>query len=258
MLKKVNVSTFRNALKHYLDQISTNPGTIYQTGNKSDIMVLSKTTLTKLQYRYYVNMWARNQYRSLRLDHYLTLTNGKNTKELPLDVIIGLSQFFQLVQELLDTLAQPGAKENALTWDVSAAIKNAVEAKPLSTHGRFDLVYTILTRLVKPQTFTGTTLNEFFQQMQHVDRMELLPCELTTSQENLICTILTDLSQWVCMLLEYQVLNITDCTQAPEPIFLHIGKILLWYEVNIGDHPNTFGYDPDIENWCKTIYHKTP
>lgn len=258
MLKKVNVSTFRNALKHYLEQISINPGTIYQTGNKSDIMVLSKTTLTKLQYRYYINMWARNQYRSLRLDQYLTLTNGKDTKELPLDVIIGFSQFFQLVQELLDTLAQPGAKENALTWDVSAYINDAIEETPLRTHGRFDLVYTILTRLITPQRFTGQTLNEFFQQIQHVDHIDLRPTDLTTTQQDLIGTILIDVSKWVCMLLEYQVLNTDDCTQAPEPIFLHIGKVFDWYERHIGERPNTFGYDPDIENWCKTIYHKTP
>lgn len=254
----MNVSTFRNALKHYLEQISTNSGTIYQTGNTNDILILSKTTLTKLQYRYYVNMWARNQYRSLRLDQYLTLTNGKHTKELPLDVIIGLSQFFQLVQELLDALAQPGAKENALTWDVSAYIKDAREKTPLSVHGRFDLVYTILTRLVKPRTFTGQTLNEFFQQLQYIDRMELISCELTTTHEDMICIILTEMSKWICMLLEYQILNTDDCTQTLEPIFLHIGRLLDWYEENIGERPNTFGYDPDIANWCKTICHKTP
>lgn len=255
MIRKINNSEFRNHLKDYLAQTANNPGQILQTGNDLNVLVMSKATLAKLQYRHYINTWARNQYCTLKLDSYLTLTDGKQTKELPLDTILALSCFFRLVKELLDILAHPGAKENALTWDVSPYIKAAINGNTLTTHGTFHSVYTVITRLFHIPEFCkfekteDYTLFNFFTQIQEQIQTDdaLLKTEgLSADQIALIRDIITKLSGWILDLLNYQVLT-PDIDEKPELIFLSFGQLVDWYEENISERPTALGYDPDIE-----------
>lgn len=289
MLQKIGITELRRHLKDHIANIAKSCN-VYQVGEPSGVLIMSQAALAKLQRRHYVNIWARNQYTKLKLDSYMTITSGKKTKDLPLDMILALSEFFGLIKELTDILSRPGAKENALKWDVSEYINAAVEKKPLDSHNKFDGTYAVATKLFCHEQFGemhSHTLNAFFYHLnelvaEEMERMEkrakkvrnpeekptlatildpddyccFYPRGLSDEQLEYVLEIVGILTGWATDLIEYQPLN-PDSDRHPEYIFLKFKRIMDWYETYVGELPNTLGYDLDSEMFTNMVNRKT-
>lgn len=239
MLIKLGIADFREHLKDYLTKAAEHTDRIYLLGNEKDILLMSPQTLARLQERHETNTRAKEQYQALRLDSYLTLVDGEQTKSLPLDTVLGLCSLFGLATELTDILARPGAKENAAKWDISEYIANAIEGTPLKSHGRFCHVYHVITRLFQEQVFqdgvTISTLLGFFRHMEVIlgtdDIQQVLQADdMIEEQAGYVADIIRKLSAWISELILYQNLHNNDGKYSQERIFFLFSQVKNWYE----------------------------
>lgn len=242
-MKEIGIAEFRNNLKECMDDISGNIGQVYQIGMNRGVIVMSNKTLENLQQRHYVNMWAAKQFASLQINNYMTIANGRKTKDLTIDTIIALSKFFGLVEELLGVLAKPGPKNNAAKWTVSEYIKAAEEGKKLKAGGKFDSVYDVFSMLfygtgIKQHLKSYTLLNFFYAIRDYLEDesvTEPFCMELNSEQATRIREIILHLSMWAADLMEFQT---SACTQVPGTMLVTTRHILDWYQGNIGDLPD--------------------
>lgn len=253
MLKSIAITEFRRFLKDYLHTAGTTQD-IYKVSSpgENEVYLMSTDTLEKLQQRHYINTWARNQFETLKLHRHLTLINGKKATELPLDTLLGLSALFQLMQKLLNVLSRPGAKQNALKWDVSEYVEQAAKQNVLEVHGKFDEVHSIIVHLFLPNQFKDakiTSLYNFFLFVhntvsEHPDNLEQE--NLTEEQLQCVSSILDIISAWAKDLIELQAMDI-DMDSTAQWVILRFKHIIEWYKAYIGELPATLGYDPGIE-----------
>ena len=272
MLLKIGVTDLRRKLKEHLATIGNTSDIIYSTGTDAEVLLMSPNTLAKLERRHYINTWARNQFHGLHLDSYMTLIEGKRTKDLPLDTLIGLSALFQLVQEIADVLSRPTAKENASKWDVTEYINQAAHEQAFTSHGKFDTIYTIITKLYYPAQFDITylekeerTLNGFLNklvcmavedketlQKGTTNNLTLKAFELDAEQITIVLNTVIRTSAWASELIDTQTLN-PFSDDKPDMLFLQFHELVKWYEETIGELPKNPGYDITIEAWGKSM-----
>lgn len=267
MLWKVQTAEFRRNLKEYMDNVSGPHGDIVQlkakvqedgSPNKNDLFLLSKETLVNLQRRHELNIWAKNQFAPLKLGNYMTLAKGRETKGLPLASILGMSEFFGLIGELLDVLSCPGVKTNAGKWDVSEYIEGAKDGKKPDTRnsGRFDRVYAVIHSLYSPEAAFGIwgderTLLQFFWKMHLASGQKTANGQqelagslknegLSTEQFCYLNDAIALFSLWAVMLIEFQPLDLGADTAtgiarpSKESIMLQFEYISNWYADYIG------------------------
>ena len=256
MAKKLGITELRRQLKFYMEEVQRT-SRIYRTGPDDSVYLLSGETLARLQRRYYMNRWAQGHYSALRLDQYKTLMDGKKTKDLPLNMILALSSAFQLVGELVNVLARPGAKENACQWEVSEYVQKAVEKRPQDHYGKFSPVYGIIRKLFHSSSFRNMeekTLYGFFAHVQalygkdrengDMDGMNLKAEGLTEEQFWMVWEIIRMLFCWASALMEHQYLEAWSKEQQ-ESVFLLFAPVTEWYEENVGALPE--GMSPGVE-----------
>lgn len=243
MLQVIGVADFRRQLKDYVEAVAASKNQIYQIGQANDALLLSPATLAKLQNRHHQNNMVKQQFDKSKLESYVTLAEGVGTKNLPLDVLLGLSAFFGLMKELISLLANPGAKENALRWKVSELAAQAVEGKELEAHPRFYRIYILIRRLFQPDNFKefgqkeNGTLIQFFIYLQALLAQEspVFKEKLPKEQDECIRSILMHFSQLAEDLISAQKLDRTveEETETEERIFWRMQKIESWYQTYI-------------------------
>ena len=210
MVKKIGVAEFRRQLKNCLDDAADHPGTLIQVGTERGILVLSEETLKQLQLRHATNGWAKHAFYDLHLSDYKTIAEKKEAEGLPLETIIGLSEFFQLFERLLDLLARPGAKQNVKKWDVTPYVRAALGMGALS-HGRLEGVYTILMRLLCPNLFSGDRTWTLYQWMGELDQKlkePNIPCfrqPLNGEQADWVRNLLKAGAEWILAVMDAQL-----------------------------------------------------
>lgn len=240
MMKKIGVAEFRNHMKDYLDEAADSPGTVMRIGTDRDVFLLSGDTLKQLQIRHVANIWARTSWQALRLNDYRTLSEGAGTKGLPLEIILGLSEFFGLIDKLLELLARPGAKNNVKKWDVTPYVKAAATGKPLAEHGRFDGVYVAATRLFEKAAFGSAntwTLYGWFEDLRTRAMTGTLPFrqeKLENGQEAELCGLLETVLTWVLTVMDLQALQ--GERPAMDLMYLQFDRIQEWYRERIGSN----------------------
>lgn len=233
MIHKLGTTQLRKRLRDYLYDTST-LGHMYQImAEDCPALILSPETLAALQKRYLVNTLFQQGYEALSLHRYMTLTEGEMTNELPLDTIIALSKVFQLLQDLTRILARPGAKENALKWNVSKQLLAASDDHTYNPGGEFEEVTVIASTIFSPAEFSGCeTLLSFFRQVSFLssDTSHIKLEHLSPEQRDVVLEILKNSADWAAELLEYQTISVN---QGPERVLLKFVDILSWYEENV-------------------------
>ena len=247
MIPIIKISEFRLHLKDYLDEVSSMGRPILQIGAKNGNLIMSEKMLEKLQKRHYVNTWAKNQFKRLKLDNYTTLAIGAGTRDLPFDTLLALSYFFGLVAELMELLACPGAKSNAMKWKVSEYIAAGVERKPLTNRGRFHVVHMVATKLFRKENFVeflqqDGTLYSFFEYVLRQKKDTIFRDSLNEGQTECLWEITQNLCLLSISLIKFQALEQETKMEALK-VSLVLGQIDSWYECQIGPLPKDSGHN---------------
>ena len=253
MLHLLQITEFRQNLRNYVNQVQDlSNSQIYQLGDKTGPYLLAPDTLKALEERHAVNCWAKEHFQALLLTKYPTLADGQGTHDLPLDILLGLTDFFGLVAQICEMLAHPSAKDNAHTWSITDYMDLWLSGKPWITHGTFDKVYLTCSYLFQPSYFDRnhkpTTIISFFQALQagaEEDKEQETSTfyrdviELTREQREQIDQIIADTCDWVIELLQYQSLFSPN----KKRVYLKFRAIGAWYETWIQPLPNLFHYN---------------
>lgn len=249
MLQLLQITEFRQNLRTHLNTVrDLAKRQIFQLGDKEGPYVMSPETLRALEERHAVNSWAKERFSALQLKKYTTLSGGTKTKELPLDMLLGLTDLFGLVSELCDILAHPGVKENACLWNIENYLSIWESRQPLATHGNFDKVHSILYYLIEKDSpypaDRPVTIFEFFTTLQQwAEQGESAPyrtkLELPDEQRQLSNHIIKLTCDWVLELLKFQ----TIFSPNRELVYLKFHTLCAWYESDVRPLPNLFHYE---------------
>ena len=253
MLHLLQMTEFRQNLRNYVNQVQDLPNRqIFQLGDKNGPYVLAPDTLRALEERHAVNCWAKEHFQSLRLTKYPTLADGKGTHDLPLDILLGLTDFFGLIAQICEILARPGVKEQASTWSIEEYMDLWLSGKSLLAHGTFDKVYLTCSYLFQPSYFDfnskPTTITAFFQAIQaganddkeqETSTFYRSAITMTKEQREQVDQMIADTCDWVLELLQYQ----TIFSSNKERVYLKFRSVGAWYETWIQPLPNLFHYN---------------
>lgn len=253
MLHLLPITEFRQNLRNHVNQVQNlSKRLIYQLGDANGPYLLAPDTLRALEERHAVNCWAKEHFQSLLLTKYTTLAEGSSTQKLPLDILLGLTDFFGLVAQLCEVLAHPGVKEQASTWSIEEYMNLWISEKPLIAHGTFDKVYLTCSYLFQPTAFTRdhkpTTILEFFQtiqtealndQEQEHSTLYRTVISMSKEQREQVNRMLADTCDWMIELLQYQ----TIFSPNKERVYLKFRAVGAWYEDWIQPLPNLFHYN---------------
>lgn len=249
MLQLLQITEFRQNLRTHLNTVrDLTKRQIFQLGDKEGPYVMAPETLRALEERHAVNCWIKERFSALHLKKYTTLSGGIKTEELPLDMLLGLTDLFGLVSELCEVLAHPGVKENACLWNIENYLSIWESRQPLATHGKFDKVHSILYYLMEKDcpypTDRPVTIFDFFTTLQQwVEQEDTSPyrkeLELTKEQQQLSNCIIKLTCDWILELLKFQ----TIFSPNKELVVLKFHTFYTWYESDVRPLPNLFHYE---------------
>ncbi len=236
MIRHIGVGEFRNHLKTYKDEVTAGSDTVIQVGPKGEAMLcLSPKGLERLQIRHLANHTLLEKWNALKLSNTLTLIDGAGMKDYSLDFILTLSKFMELISELLDLLARPGAKENAEKWQIQSYLNGDC------TFGRFSVIGPMSKRLFRADIFENNpekpviTLLDYFWRL----KQETAFSEQFTKEEALCAAgIVTPLCELAIAAILFQTQDLNN--QHPETLYRPFQEVEEWMQVYlIGEKEET-------------------
>lgn len=247
IMETVNVSQFRRNLKQYLDALRTPEHHILRIGmegitSSNDLLVLSPATLRRMQARYCLNLSLHQNYTKLSLN-YPTLAKGINTHALPSDTLLGFTAFFQLLQELLDSVQSELVSDTPYTWNIRDYLLPLLEEQRPVVHGQFDEVYTITQKLVRSadlcrkQTLVEYLdyLNQLSLDTNDITCIHLANEALTEEQVDIVKTGISCICTAALTLIYGQDLG--ESSYRPYQIQQAFCALFQWVQDNVTDAP---------------------